>query len=92
MPIRQSFSMVQPWRMQRWPTPTPAPMVHGTPSSTCTMVRSWMLERSPTVMGPRSPLSTHWYQTLVCAPSVTSPMTSALAATKAVGWTTGEAG
>ena len=36
-----------------------------------------------------SPRSTQWYQTLAPSPSSTSPITAAVGATKAVGWTTG---
>src|SRR6476469_1995113 len=56
---------------------------------TCTSVRSWMLVRSPTRMEFTSPRTTTFIQTLLSAPRWTSPITWALASTKAVGSTVG---
>ncbi len=64
---------------------TRAPIVHGTPASTWTMVPSWMLESSPTVMASVSPRRTAVGQTLTRAPSVTSPMMIAARWTNALG-------
>src|SRR6266480_186939 len=86
MPIKQSSSMVHPCRMARCPTPTRAPIRAGSPSSTCTIVPSWRLVRSPTTIAAMSPRSTAPYHTLACAPSVTSPNTTAPGAINAVGW------
>src|SRR5438046_2124541 len=65
---------------------TRAPIRVGSPSSTCTMVPSWRLVRSPTTIAAMSPRSTAPYHTLACAPSVTSPNTTAPGAINAVGW------
>src|SRR6267378_8053230 len=86
MPIKQSSSTVHPCRMARWPTPTRAPIRAGSPSSTCTIVPSWRLVRSPTTIAAMSPRSTAPYHTLAWAPSVTSPSTTAPGAINAVGW------
>src|SRR2546430_7387687 len=86
MPIKQSSSMVHPCRMARCPTPTRAPIRAGSPSSTCTIVPSWRLVRSPTTIAAMSPRSTAPYHTLACAPRVTSPSTTAPRAMNAVGW------
>src|SRR2546426_8144385 len=86
MPIRQSSSTVHPCRMARCPTPTRAPIRAGSRSSTCTIVPSWRLVFSPTTIAAMSPRSTAPYHTLACAPSVTSPSTTAPGAMNAVGW------
>src|SRR2546426_9427422 len=86
MPIRQSSSTVHPCRMARCPTPTRAPICAGSRSSTCTIVPSWRLVFSPTTIAAMSPRSTAPYHTLACAPSVTSPSTTAPGAMNAVGW------
>ena len=49
------------------------------------MVPSWILVPAPMRMKFVSPRSTQWYQTLLPAPIVTSPMTAAVGATQAVG-------
>src|SRR3989442_8044199 len=72
--------------MARCPSPTRAPIRVGSPSSTCTMVPSWRLVRSPTTIAAMSPRSTAPYHTLACAPSVTSPNTTAPGAINTVGW------
>src|SRR5207253_1649016 len=86
MPIRQSSSTVHPCRMARCPTPTRAPIRAGSRSSTCTIVPSWRLVFSPTMIAAMSPRSTAPYHTLACALSVTSPSTTAPGAMNAVGW------
>ena len=85
MPMRHSSSTVAPCTMARWPTATREPMWHGTPTSTWTMLPSWMLESSPTTMRAVSPRRTAVGHTLTRAPSVTSPITMAALWTKAVG-------
>src|SRR5213593_1051989 len=86
MPIRQSSSTVHPCRMARCPTPTRAPICAGRRSSTCTIVPSWRFVFSPITIASMSPRSTAPYHTLACAPSVTSPSTTAPGAMNAVGW------
>src|SRR5213076_2332087 len=58
MPIRQSSSTVHPCRMARCPTPTRAPIRAGSRSSTCTIVPSWRLVFSPTMIAAMSPRTT----------------------------------
>jgi hypothetical protein len=85
MPIRHSSSTVHPCRITRWPTPTRRPTVHGSPSSTWTMVPSWRLLSGPMTIGAMSPRSTAPYQTLASSPIVTSPITAAPGAMNAEG-------
>jgi hypothetical protein len=89
IPMRQSASMVQPWRTALWPTETPAPIVVGWSASVCTTTPSCRLLRSPSTIGSKSARSTAVYQTLECAASSTDPSTSALGATQTVSSTTG---
>src|SRR6266550_3540509 len=49
-------------------------------------VHACRLARSPTTIAAMSPRSTAPYHTLACAPSVTSPNTTAPGAINAVGW------
>src|SRR5216117_1342721 len=60
MPIKQSSSTVHACRMARCPTPTRAPIRVGSPSSTCTMVPSWRLVRSPTTTAPGAINAVGW--------------------------------
>src|SRR5215210_1341309 len=76
--------------MARCPIATRAPMVHGRPGSTCTIVPSCTLLSSPIVIASLSPRSTAVGHTLARAPSVTLPMTCAAACTNAAGWIVGE--
>ncbi|KFC52131.1 hypothetical protein GY12_10165 [Micrococcus luteus] len=55
MPIRQSSSTVAPCTTAEWPTETPAPSVHGKPSSACSTTLSCRLVPAPTRMGAESP-------------------------------------
>src|SRR5919107_5356583 len=50
------------------------------------MVPSWMFDCAPMMIGAMSPRTTALYQTLDSSPRVTSPMTAAVEAMKAVGW------
>ena len=59
IPTNTSSSMVQPWRMTRWPTVTRLPtVVWDSPRVAWTMVPSWMLVSSPMRMEPWSPRNT----------------------------------
>src|SRR5580765_3916888 len=60
--------------------------MQGWPSSTWTMVPSWILLCSPIEIGAMSPRRTAVNQTLDSLASVTSPKTTAPGATNAVGW------
>jgi hypothetical protein len=55
-----------------------------------TIVPSWMLVLLPTLIQWTSPRITAHIQTLLSSPISTSPMTWALASTKAVEWTRGD--
>ena len=83
MPIKQWSSTAQPCSTARCPTVTQSPTTVGDPSMVWTIEPSWMLLFAPTRIGSMSPRSTEANQTLEFSPISTSPMTSALCATKA---------
>jgi hypothetical protein len=77
MPMRHSSSTVQACRIARWPTVTSLPTRVGRSSARWTMLPSWMFEPSPISMKLMSPRRTLMGQTLLCAASRTSPITTA---------------
>jgi hypothetical protein len=91
IPMKQPFSSLQPCKVTLCPMVTSSPMISGAPGSsacflwvTCSMVRSCTLLRAPIRMKLTSPLATQLYQMLLWGPIVTSPMITAVSATKAV--------
>jgi hypothetical protein len=57
-----------------------SPMVMGKPGSVCSVVLSWICERSPSSIHSLSPRSTAPNQTLASVPSRTRPITTAVSA------------
>ena len=85
MPIRQWSSIVQPCSTARCPTVTQLPTAAGEPSMVWTIEPSWMFEFDPIRIGSMSPRRTDVNQMLEFSPISTSPIMSALSATKAEG-------
>lgn len=89
MPIRQPSSRVAPWTTARWPMVTSAPISTGWPGSPWSTAPSWTLLPSPMTIGQTSARATAVGQRLAPAASWTSPISTALSATQASGWTDG---
>src|SRR5437870_13792410 len=85
LPIKHSSPSDAAWIVQLWPTVEPAPIsvpprgVTWTTAQSCTLAPRW------TTIGLKSPRSTALYQTEARSSIVTSPMTTAVGATNAVG-------
>ena len=89
LPIKHSSSSVQPWITHAWPTVTPGPISTGSAEFTCTTEQSWTLAPARITIGAVSPRTTALYHTDALASIVTLPTTTAVSATKALGWILG---
>src|SRR5215207_148313 len=85
MPTSASSSITHPSSTERCPTVTFRSTSVGRSSLVCSTHLSWMLLPVPTTILSKSPLRTAPNQTLAPSSSTTSPMSTAVGATKASG-------
>src|SRR5206468_12252671 len=88
-PIRHSSPSDAAWIVQLWPTVEPAPISVPPRGVTWTTEQSCTLAPRRTTIGLKSPRRTALYQTDARSSIVTSPTTTAVGATNAVGCTFG---
>src|SRR3954447_12876615 len=90
LPTSASSPIVAPCTTQAWPIVAPVPISVTMPFGECITDPSCTLAPARTTIGPKSPRRTTPYQTEAFSSTVTSPITEAVGATKAVGWTIGD--
>src|SRR3954454_24304061 len=88
--ISASAPMVQACTTQLWPMVAPGPISTGPWGPACRTEPSCTFAPSRTTTEPKSARSTALNQTEAPASTVTSPISEAVGATKAVGWTVGD--
>src|ERR1044072_2124190 len=88
LPINASAPIMQWWIMHRWPTVAPGP-ISQTPSPTWITELSCTLAPARITTAPKSARTTTPSQTEAPASTVPSPISGAVGAIHADGWTTG---
>src|SRR5262245_62895034 len=89
LPTSASSPMVAPCTTEVWPMVAPGPISTECAGVTWTTAQSWTLAPRRTTMGAKSARSTALYQTDAFSSTVTSPTSTAVGATNAVGCTRG---